>query len=423
MDVHGNVDLISKNQVTGWAWIKGMPDNKLVVTVEIDGKPVASAKASSLRRDLVEANISDGACAFFIDIPPEQELDVNKAIVMVTDEKTGAKKQLDRISKRMSEKTGRYQSFNDQKGDSDSFAKLEALRLPLSLAGCSVLDIGCNEGFFCLEALRRGARRVVGIDSDELVIKRARQRNPEIEFVHATWWDIPKEQFDFIFFFSAIHYEKEQKKLLRYLSEHLTENGQLILECGVYPGIEKKWNKIYRDDGYVAFPSMPLLKEELLADFAVSFKGSSVDQTGDPVPRYVFHCSKRKSTILVIDGKSGDGKTYLASLLAQKNIAVYTLDSFFYQVKSMRLSMVENDIIFKRIYEECDLNRIDVFIDEIVNEGLAEKFAAKILEQLPREVDFIAMEGYIFQVEEVEKAMLDTLRKSGYVVWGAARKG
>jgi len=46
----------------------------------------------------------------------------------------------------------------------DSQAKLEMLQLPDSLAGKSVLDIGCNEGFFSFEAERRGAAHVLGID-------------------------------------------------------------------------------------------------------------------------------------------------------------------------------------------------------------------------------------------------------------------
>jgi tRNA (mo5U34)-methyltransferase len=35
------------------------------------------------------------------------------------------------------------------------------------LSGRSVLDIGCNAGFYSIEMKRRGAARVVGIDSDE----------------------------------------------------------------------------------------------------------------------------------------------------------------------------------------------------------------------------------------------------------------
>jgi len=38
--------------------------------------------------------------------------------------------------------------------------------LPEDLTGKSVLDIGCNAGFYAIEMKRRGAARVLGIDSD-----------------------------------------------------------------------------------------------------------------------------------------------------------------------------------------------------------------------------------------------------------------
>ena len=41
--------------------------------------------------------------------------------------------------------------------------------LPADLTGKTVLDIGCNGGFYSLEMKRRGADRVVGIDMDERI--------------------------------------------------------------------------------------------------------------------------------------------------------------------------------------------------------------------------------------------------------------
>lgn len=50
-------------------------------------------------------------------------------------------------------------------GIDDTQAKLARVKLPESLAGQSVLDIGAWDGFFSLEAERRGASRVVAMDS------------------------------------------------------------------------------------------------------------------------------------------------------------------------------------------------------------------------------------------------------------------
>src|SRR5947209_7367681 len=46
--------------------------------------------------------------------------------------------------------------------------------IPADLSGRTVLDIGCNAGFYSLEMKRRGAARVVGIDSDSAYLAQAR---------------------------------------------------------------------------------------------------------------------------------------------------------------------------------------------------------------------------------------------------------
>ena len=71
-----------------------------------------------------------------------------------------------------------YQSFDDHTGSSKSADKLVKLKLPGNLSGASVLDIGCNEGFFCDAVLKRGAARVVGIDRNAEIVERARKQSP-----------------------------------------------------------------------------------------------------------------------------------------------------------------------------------------------------------------------------------------------------
>ena len=46
--------------------------------------------------------------------------------------------------------------------------------IPDDLSGLSVLDIGCNAGFYSLEMKRRGAARVLGVDFDVDYLKQAR---------------------------------------------------------------------------------------------------------------------------------------------------------------------------------------------------------------------------------------------------------
>ncbi len=70
-----------------------------------------------------------------------------------------------------------YQSFDGEKADSKSAEKLTRIRLPDSLADKALLDIGCNEGFFCNAAVKRGATRVVGIDANEKIIESSAHQN------------------------------------------------------------------------------------------------------------------------------------------------------------------------------------------------------------------------------------------------------
>src|ERR1700759_2073880 len=57
--------------------------------------------------------------------------------------------------------------------------------VPRDLTGKSVLDIGCNGGFYAIEMKRRGAQRVVAIDDEVRYLAQARLAaelsNTEIE--------------------------------------------------------------------------------------------------------------------------------------------------------------------------------------------------------------------------------------------------
>src|SRR3954454_3872651 len=46
--------------------------------------------------------------------------------------------------------------------------------IPTDLSGKTVLDIGCNGGFYSIEMKRRGAERVLGIDFDPTYLAQAR---------------------------------------------------------------------------------------------------------------------------------------------------------------------------------------------------------------------------------------------------------
>jgi len=84
--------------------------------------------------------------------------------------------------------------------------------LPADLSGKTVLDIGCNAGFYSIEMKRRGAARVVGIDSDPDYLAQARfaaeVRGAEIEFRELDVYQLAQlgEKFDLVLFMGVLYH-------------------------------------------------------------------------------------------------------------------------------------------------------------------------------------------------------------------------
>lgn len=84
--------------------------------------------------------------------------------------------------------------------------------LPQNLSGRSVLDIGCNAGFYSIEMKRRGAERVVAIDSDETYLEQARFAaeicDAEIEFRCLSVYEVEQlgESFDVVLFMGVLYH-------------------------------------------------------------------------------------------------------------------------------------------------------------------------------------------------------------------------
>jgi tRNA (mo5U34)-methyltransferase len=85
--------------------------------------------------------------------------------------------------------------------------------VPADLSGKSVLDIGCNAGFYSIEMKRRGAGRVLGLDSDEIYLNQARFAAevcgyPDIEFRRMSVYDIGQlgERFDVVIFMGVLYH-------------------------------------------------------------------------------------------------------------------------------------------------------------------------------------------------------------------------
>jgi tRNA (mo5U34)-methyltransferase len=84
--------------------------------------------------------------------------------------------------------------------------------IPEDLTGATVLDIGCNGGFYSIEFKKRGASRVLGVDVDDRYLDQARFASQvlglEIEFMKRSVYDVDSipGQFDYVLFMGVFYH-------------------------------------------------------------------------------------------------------------------------------------------------------------------------------------------------------------------------
>jgi tRNA (mo5U34)-methyltransferase len=110
-----------------------------------------------------------------------------------------------------------------------------APHLPKDLKGKTVLDIGCNAGFYSIEMRSRGASRVLGIDSDERYLAQARLAaevlgyEDEVEFEKLDVYDVGAlgEKFDLVIFMGVLYHLRHPLLALDLIREHVA--GDMML--------------------------------------------------------------------------------------------------------------------------------------------------------------------------------------------------
>jgi tRNA (mo5U34)-methyltransferase len=102
--------------------------------------------------------------------------------------------------------------------------------LPSDLRGKTVLDIGCNAGFYSIEMKRRGAQRVVGIDSDERYLAQAAFAaevcGTDIEFSKLSVYDVAElgERFDVVLFMGVFYHLRYPLLALDLIHDHVVKD-------------------------------------------------------------------------------------------------------------------------------------------------------------------------------------------------------
>src|SRR3982751_4994012 len=122
--------------------------------------------------------------------------------------------------------------------------------LPASLEGATVLDIGCNAGFYSIEMKRRGARRVLGIDVDDRYLNQARfaaeTLGVEIELQKCSVYAADKlaGQFDYVLFMGVFYHLRYPLMALDNLIKKVA--GKLVFQTMVRGSAEaREWDKDY----------------------------------------------------------------------------------------------------------------------------------------------------------------------------------
>ena len=102
--------------------------------------------------------------------------------------------------------------------------------IPHDLSGLTVLDVGCNGGFYSIEMKRRGAARVLGIDHDEQYLEQARYATRtldlDISFARMSVYEVPslREKFDVVLFMGVFYHLRHPLLALDILRQHAAKD-------------------------------------------------------------------------------------------------------------------------------------------------------------------------------------------------------
>ena len=152
-----------------------------------------------------------------------------------------------------------YQTFDLIEGDrrdSDSKGRLEKSRLlSFDLVGKSILDVGCNAGYFLFKLIDKQPKTLVGIEIGEKFIYILNELNKEIyksPLIKPILGDFFayefNEKFDLIICFSSFHYFKDAQEFFDKCYTLLNEGGTLLLEVEEYPEGSLNLQNYYKDN-------------------------------------------------------------------------------------------------------------------------------------------------------------------------------
>ena len=121
-------------------------------------------------------------------------------------------------------------------------------QLPTDLTGHTVLDVGCCNGFFSIQALQRGAKAVVGIDNDpryvemtQFIINDALQVSQFSVIEDSIFTYVPEKPFDHVIFYGVFYHILDPFYALFRLRSFI-DKGILYFHTYIYLTSEGKEN-------------------------------------------------------------------------------------------------------------------------------------------------------------------------------------
>lgn len=126
-----------------------------------------------------------------------------------------------------------YKALREREDNYNDLLEQPAMaKLLPELAGKAVLDLGCGFGHNCLDFVKRGAARVVGVDISQKMLEIANNEcaHEKITYINMSMTDISaiNEKFDLIYSSLAFHYVQDFEALIRDAFSALNSGGYLL---------------------------------------------------------------------------------------------------------------------------------------------------------------------------------------------------
>ena len=126
-----------------------------------------------------------------------------------------------------------YRKLRGKEGNANELFEMPALfSLLPSLENKKILDLGCGYGGHCMEFVRLGAERVVGVDISQKMLEIARKENAHerISYLNMAMEDISAidEKFDIAVSSLALHYVEDFEGVVKNIHSLLNEGGVFV---------------------------------------------------------------------------------------------------------------------------------------------------------------------------------------------------